>query len=96
MPLHVKLIHFLKGKVKRLSKQSTPLGGKGSYIPVEIFKARITIEQSQTIYNVDGSKPFELLTHPELLSNTCFFQVRLLVEQCHAEIQIQTTETSIS
>jgi hypothetical protein len=45
--------------------EARPTGGFiGSYIPVEIFKGRITIEQSQTIYNVDGSKPFELLTHP--------------------------------
>lgn len=45
--------------------EARPTGGFiGSYIPVEIFKGRITINQSQTIYHVDGSKPFELLTHP--------------------------------
>jgi hypothetical protein len=45
--------------------EARPTGGFiGSYIPVEVFKGRITIDQSQTIYHVDGSKPFELLTHP--------------------------------
>lgn len=45
--------------------EARPTGGFiGSYIPVEVFKGRINIGQSQTIYKIDDSKPKPLLTHP--------------------------------
>ncbi len=45
--------------------EARPTGGFiGSYIPIELFKGRLTIGESQSIYNVDGSKPKPLLTHP--------------------------------
>lgn len=45
--------------------EARPTGGFiGSYIPIELFKGRLTIGKSQSIYNVDDAKLTPLLTHP--------------------------------